>query len=422
MRRLALAGTDMTASAHLPDVVVGAGLSGLACAALLAAAGRTPIVLEASDGVGGRLRTDLVDGYRLDRGFAVLFEAYPEAGSQLDLGRLDLRRFEAGADVYVGDGAIVTASDPRRAPGRLLSTLRSGLWRPGDLPALLRWRASARHRLAAVAPDMTGERRLLGLGLSEPLRERFLRPLFSGIFLDPQLGLSSLLVDQAFAMMARGQTSVPNTGMGAIADQLAARIPDAIRLGTPVARVVEGGVMLENGELIEASEVVVATAPPEGAALTGVTLPSEARSSTALWFAVGRSPAGTRIVLDGTGEGPVTTLAVMSAVAPGYAPPEEHLVCASCVGLPDDGNDAALERAAREQLTRWFGNAVAGWELLRVDRIRWAQHAQPPGTPAQLPVRVRPGLVVSGDGVENASIDGALRAGRRAASALLEAR
>ncbi|HEY1479748.1 MAG TPA: FAD-dependent oxidoreductase, partial [Gaiellales bacterium] len=244
-------------------------------------------------------------------------------------------------------------------------------------------------------------------------------PLLTGIFLDRDLALSSLLVDQAFAMMARGSTSVPDAGMGAIAGQLADRIPGGVRLGARVRRVVDEGVELESGERIEGREVIVATEPLEGARLSGAELPREPRASSALWFAMEHAVAGTRIVLDGTGEGPVTTFAMMSAVAPGYAPAGGHLACASCPGLPADGDDAALERAVRDQLSRWFGAAVADWRLLRVDRIRWAQHAQPPGTPAQLPVRVRPGLVVSGDGVENASIDGALRAGRRAAEAVL---
>ncbi|MEO9176091.1 MAG: NAD(P)/FAD-dependent oxidoreductase, partial [Gaiellales bacterium] len=384
-----------------------------------AAAGRTPIVLEASDAVGGRLRTDVVDGYRLDRGFAVLFEAYPEAQAQLDLAALDLQRFEPGADVYLGAGRFATVSDPRREPSQILATLRSGLWRPGDVPALLRWRSSAHHRLEATAAETTGDQRLRDLGLSTPLRERFLRPLFTGIFLDRELGLSSLLLDQAFAMMAAGATSVPNAGMGAIAEQLAARLPDGVRLGARVRRVVEGGVELESGARIDAREVVVATAPLAGAALSGTALPTEPRSSTALWFSMERAPAGRRIVLDGSGEGPVTTVAVLSAVAPGYAPRGRQLVCASCPGLPHVGSDLDLERAVRRQLHRWFGDDVPIWQLLRVDRIPWAQHAQPPGSPAQLPVRVRPGLVLAGDGVENASIDGALRAGRRAAEALL---
>lgn len=409
----------MASISQTPDVIVGAGLSGLACAAALVAAGRRPVVLEASDGVGGRLRTDLVEGYRLDRGFAVLFEAYPEARAQLDLPALDLRPFEPGADVYVGDGRMVALSDPLRAPRSIVRSLRSGLWRPSDLPALLRWRSRVRPRLEATEPEMTADRRLRELGLSAPLRERFLRPLFAGEFFDRELGISSLLLDQAFLMMARGATSVPAEGMGAIAEQLAGRVPGGVRLEARVQRVFDGGVELAGGEPIAAREVIVATEPVEAARLTGAELPREPRSTTALWFAVERAPAGRRLVLDGTGEGPVNSAAVLSAVAPSYAPTGQHLVCASCIGLPHDGDDASLEAAARAQLRTWFGQDVSGWRLLRVDRIPWAQHAQPPGTPAQRALRVGPGVILAGDGVENSSIDGALRAGRRAADVAL---
>ena len=131
----------MATSTQTPDVIVGAGISGLACAAALVAAGRRPVVLEASDGVGGRLRTDIVDGYRLDRGFAVLFEAYPEARAQLDLQALDLRPFAPGADVYLGGGRMATLSDPLRAPRSIFDSRPLGTLAPGG-----------RSRAPALAP------------------------------------------------------------------------------------------------------------------------------------------------------------------------------------------------------------------------------------------------------------------------------
>lgn len=402
--------------------VVGAGLAGLRCARLLAAAGRRPLVLEASDGVGGRVRTDELEGHRLDRGFQVLFERYPELEGAVDLAALDLRRFEPGADV-AGLGALRTLADPRRAPGRLAASLRSGLVGVRDVPALLRWRASARWVVESTVAETTGEARLRSLGLSERLRERVIRPLFAGVFLDRGLGVSSLLLDQAFAMMAAGATSVPNRGMGAIAAQLAAGLPEgSLRLRTRVAGVAPGGVELEDGRRISAGAVVVATEPPEAARLSGARLPSDPRSGTCLWFSAAVAPAGRRIVLDGPGTGPLSTLAVLSAVAPGYAPRDRHTIAAWCPGLPDAGDDAMLERRVRRRLHGWFG-PLAGidrWRLLRVDRITWAQHAQPPGSLGRGPIELAPGLLVAGDGTENASIDGALRSGRTAAERLLE--
>jgi phytoene dehydrogenase-like protein len=408
----------MAAHADADVIVVGAGLAGLACACRVAAAGLRPLVLEASDGVGGRLRSDLVDGYRLDRGFAVLFEAYPEARALLDYKRLQLHRFEPGADVFLGE-RLVTIADPARAPGRAIATARSGLVGPSELRALVRWRRDARHRSEADGPDLATADRLRAIGIPPRLQERLLRPLLAGILLDPELRSSGLLADQAFAMLAAGPTSVPGGGIGAIADQLAARLPGRVRLGARVERLHDGGVELAGGERLAAREVVVATEPAEAMRLSGAELPHEPRATTCLWFACERPPAGRRLLLDGTGEGPVTNAAVMSAVAPPYAPTGEHLLAASCVGLPHDGDDGALEHAVREQLARWFpAAAVASFRLLRTDRVRYAQHAQPPGAPASLPVRLRPGLLVAGDAVENASIDGALRSGRRAAEAI----
>ncbi len=406
-------------------LVVGAGLAGLRCAQVLADEGRDVLVLEASDGVGGRVRTDTVGGHRLDRGFQVLFEDYPEARGAIDLAALDLCRFEPGADVAVG-GTMHTVGDPRRVPARLpadLRAVRAGLVAPRDALGLLRWWASARHVLEARAPDTTADERLRRLGLSTALREQLLRPLFAGVFLQRELEVSSRLLDQAFAMMAGGPASVPALGMGAIPEQMRAGLrPGTVRTGVEVAAVDGTTIVDAAGRRVACETVVVATDPPSAARLTGFgDLPTEPRAMTCLWFSAPLPPAGRRIVLDGEGTGPVNNLAVMSAVAPSYAPPHRSTIAAACIGLPDDGDDGRLERRVRRQLAGWFGPGarIEGWELLRVDRVRWAQHAQPPGTTGSGPVTLRPGLVLTGDAVENASIDGALRAGRRAAERVL---
>ncbi len=80
-----------------PDVlIVGAGLSGLSCALWLHEGGLSVLVLEASDGIGGGVRTDEVEGFLLDRGFQVFLMAYPEAQRVLDYGALDFKPFYPG--------------------------------------------------------------------------------------------------------------------------------------------------------------------------------------------------------------------------------------------------------------------------------------------------------------------------------------
>jgi len=376
-------------------------------------------VVEASDGIGGRVRTDVVDGFRLDRGFQVLFDGYPEARRALDFDALDLRAFLPGADVW-WDGRMRTIGHPLRDPRSLPDAVRAGIGTPSDIKAAARWLLEARPLQTATASETTAAARLRELGFSEIARERLLRPLYAGVFLDRELGVSSLLLDQCFMQMAAGRTVVPARGMGAISEQLAARLPGgAVQLNARVAKIARKSITLASGDKVRAKlAVVVAAGTVDTCELLGIEAP-EPRGSSCLWFDAPEAPAGKRIVLDGDGTGPVNNVAVMSAVAPSYAPADRSAIAASCVGLPFDGDDAALESAARAQLSRWFGGRVQTWRLLRVDRIPWAQHAQPPGAIGSGVRWLRDGVLVAGDGTENASIDGALRSGRRAADLVL---
>jgi Flavin containing amine oxidoreductase len=261
------------------------------------------------------------------------------------------------------------------------------------------------------------------------VRMRFLEPFLRGIMLDPALGVSARFLDFVLASFARGATAVPAAGMGALGRQLAAALPGgALRLRTPVVAVDDDGATLDGGERVEGDAVVVATDGPSAAQLVpGVRSPASL-PATQLAFAAPASPVGEGIlVLDGEGEGPVNHLAVLSDVAPGYAPEDAALVSANVVGVADPDDDR-LEAAARAQLAGWFGAAeVAGWRLLRVDRIAHAQPYQAPGAlePPARPVRRTARLWVCGDHRDTASINGALASGRRTgeevASALAEA-
>ena len=396
-------------------VVIGAGLAGLRCAGLLTERGLDVQVVDADDGVGGRVRTDVVDGFRLDRGFQVLFDDYPEAQRALDLEALDLKAFDAGADIW-WDGRMRTIANPLRDPLSIAQTARAGIGGPADVKAAAQWLREARPVATATAPEVTADERLRQLGFSESVRERFLRPLYAGVFLDRSLGVSSRLLDQCFMQMAAGRTVVPARGMGAISEQLAARLPGgSVRLGARVEKIGTRTATLDSGDKLRAKVAVVLAGGPTASDLAGLPTP-EPRSSTCLWYDAAEAPAGKRIVLDGDGTGPVNNVAVMTAVAPSYAPAGRSLIAASCVGL--DADDAG----ARAQLARWFGGRVDTWRLLRTDRIEWAQHAQPPGALGTGARWLRDGLVLAGDVTENASIDGALRSGRRAAELVLAKR
>lgn len=399
-----------------PVVVVGAGLAGLACAVTLHRAGRPVRVLEAADGVGGRVRTDVIDGHRLDRGFQVLLTAYPEAHRQLDLAALDLQRFDPGAVIQMGRARSVLA-DPLRAPGRLLHSARSPAATLLDKVRLLRLRRRVRavHPASLLTgPDVATREALAAAGFSDRIVDRFLAPLFGGIQLDPQLATSNRMFDVVFRMLADGDSAVPAAGMQAIPDQLAALLPDgAVELGRPVRSVGPDHVLTDDGTE-PASAVVVATEGPAAAELLGLP-PVASKSVGAVYFSADQPPIQERlVVLDGRG-GPVLNAAVMSNVAPSYAAPGRHLVVAALPGLVDGD----LESTARRSLREWWGGQVDGWQHLRTYRIAHGQPAQVPPFHPKQPVTTDRGVFVCGDHRDTASIQGALYSGRRCAAAVL---
>jgi phytoene dehydrogenase-like protein len=406
-------------------LVVGAGLAGLCCARRLAERGLSTIVLEASDGVGGRVRSDEVAGFRLDRGFQVLSTAYPEARAVLDYGALDLHAFYPGALVRFG-GRFHRVADPWRHPLDGMAGVLSPIGSFADKlrVARLRHRACAGSRAELFArPETTGERLLRRLGFTDAMIDRFFRPFVGGVMLDRNLGASSRMLEFVFRMLASGDAALPANGMGAIPAQIAAALAAGrVRGAAPGAANDAGRCTQRSGEVFTGRAIVVATEGPEAARLLDLPPPSPSRGVTCLYYAAARAPIAEPIlILDGDGRGPVNNLCLPSVVAPGYAPPGTTLVSATVLGAPAH-DDEALDAAVRTQMTAWFGASVRTWRHLRTYRI---DHALPGiDTPTlDVPdrsIRLRPGLYVAGDYRVSASIQGAMIAGRHAADAVAD--
>jgi len=420
-------------SALLPDrvdvVVVGAGLAGLAAARAVAAAGRTAVIVEASDGVGGRVRTDMVDGFRLDRGFQVLLTAYPEVGRQLDLAALRPCAFDPGSLVWLGK-RMYAIGDPTRRPSMLLS---SALAPVGSVTDKLRL-ARLLHRLRKADPvsllqgdDVSTLAALRELGFSTRMIDRFFRPLLGGIQLDAQLSASRRMADIILRCLAVGDSVVPALGMQAIPDQLAAGLlPGTVHLGCAAAAVAPGEVRLADGRVVRGARVVVATEGPGAAELLRQrhVAARASRTVSCVWFSAPKPPVDDKlIVLDGTSNmngtitGPALNVALMSNVSPHYAPAGRALIAAACPA--SEGDLRALPDAVRAQLRRWWGAQVDEWQVLRTDTIIHGQpDSQPPFAPKK-PVALGDGLFVCGDHRDTPSIQGALFSGRRTAEAVL---
>ena len=402
-------------------VIVGAGLSGLACARALTARGVEAVVLEADDAVGGRVRTQRQDGFLIDRGFQVLLTAYPEAQAVFDYDALRLGAFAPGAWVRVG-GQFQTIGDPFRRPSQAIPTLLADVGSLADKLKVLRLRQSV--RVGTVddlwrRPEMTTEAALRErYGFSERMIERFFRPFLGGVLLDASLGASSRAFEMYFRRFSKGDAALPAEGIQALPEQLAAALPDGtVRLGARVSGVTRGEVRVEGGDAIPARAVVVAADATGAGALLGQETPAWKGTVQIAWAADAAPVGAPVLLLDGEAGGPLNNVQVVSAVQPTYAPAGQALVTGSVLGTPFLGDDAL--DAARTQLRGWFGDAVDGWRTLRVDRVPNALPDLPSLDPPERPPWVREGIYVTGDWRRNGSINGALTAGRHAAEAIL---
>jgi phytoene dehydrogenase-like protein len=405
-------------------LIVGGGLAGLACALRLHETGARPLIFEGSDGVGGRVRTDHLDGFLLDRGFQVFLDAYPEAGELLDKESLDLRAFRPGALMHKTSG-MRRVMDVFREPRHLMESALAPVGSFADKlrVARLRWRLT-RLTTEEIAghEDMTTESYLQRAGFSASMIDGFFRSFYGGIFLERELQTSSRMFEFTFKMFSQGSATLPARGMGEIPRQLASRLPPgAIRLGAQVTQIQPGSITLESGEQFHGDAVVVATDATTAAGLVsaGGTVGPVWRSVTCLYFAAARSPLDESIIaINGTGSGLVNNVCVPSDLAPEYAPRGQALVSVSVLGTvdPDD-----LESRVLAELEAWFGGAVREWRHLRTYRIGRALPRQSPGTGFTGPgFRKEAGVYLCGDHIWSASIEGAIISGLRTADAILK--
>jgi phytoene dehydrogenase-like protein len=419
-------------------IVVGAGIAGLVCARALARAGHAVTVLEQADAVGGRVRTTVRDGFRLDHGFQVLFTAYPKLAEELHLGALDLRSFAPAARLGGTDGEAGLVGDALADPSLLWPTLRAPQLPLLDAARMLRLRLFAASLSFDDCFDARFDRHttrafLEWRGFSRVAIDRFFAPFYGGILLDRSLDTAASVLLYTFKMLAAGRTAVPATGMGAIPAQLAEALPaGAVRCGVRVRAVhVAGdrasGVVLDDGTVLDADAVVLAVDPWALATLAStagvaVAPPTDARGCTTLWLA-SREPllSGTALWLNAAPDATVSHAITITEVAPSYAPAGTTLTAATIVGDAAALDDDTLAHRTRGDLATLRGAPLpADTTVLATWRVPRSQFPQPPGSVARrLAARTsRPGLVLASEALHSSSLEGAARGGLAAAAAI----
>lgn len=407
---------------HTEVVVVGAGLAGLACATRLARAGLDVHVLEAGDAVGGRVRTDVVDGFVIDRGFQVFNTAYPEARRVLDLEALDLRAFDRAAEIH-HEGRTTRLAEPWREPGTLLGAVRGPFGGPRERAALV---AYAGRTVATPAArvrrrrDVPAAQAWADAGLGHAVQQHLLRPFFAGVLLEQEMSTSRRFVDLMTRMFALGRAAVPARGMQQIPEQLAGWLPEGrVHLGVSVDAVAPGRVTTGT-DTWSASAVVVATDGDAAAGLLGGAVPPPRWHGVTTVYHAAPTPPGPHATLRLDADpGPVVNTVVLTNAAPTYAADGRALVATSVLHRPGARVD---EPALRRRLEELWGTSTAAWSVVAVREVPQALPAMPAPHRFRKPVRVATGddvVHVCGDHRDTSSIQGALVSGRRAADAVL---
>jgi phytoene dehydrogenase-like protein len=405
--------------------VIGAGVAGLTCARALEEAGLQVRVLERTSRVGGRVGTDVVDGFRCDRGFQWLDSGNHEIREALDVPALNPRPIEPGMVLAHPDGYRILQG----SQASLIATLRSGIAQPQDIARLIRWSEplrKSRERLLEGA-DMSLEESLDRHGISGRLREEVLRPFFRLLFAEDDLRTSYQFAMLTFQQLRQRMPALPALGLQALPNQLALGLDHQVEHGIEVRSVersVGDGVRLTTtaGE-IHARAVVVATDPQTASGMLGLGAP-QMRGLATWWFSNPVPPTTMKTPFVnpvGASAGPLSYAVVVSNIAPRYAPSGQHLLAACTVPAP--GTEVGLETEAevRKHLGQIFRTGEAGsWGLVarHVSSAVWPV-ARPPLILGR-DVDLGDGLFVAGDHRATPGIAGAVRSGQRAAAAVME--
>jgi phytoene dehydrogenase-like protein len=354
-------------------IIIGGGLSGLTAARQLHSLGIDFKLIEASDRIGGRVKTDVIDGFRLDHGFQVLLTAYPEAQRCLDYSDLNLKAFNPAALLLYPNGSKDQLGDPLRDFSSLFPTLLSNAGSLSD--KLKTW--TLKNRLVKLSVVEIFQQKEISTmdalsqeyGFSQKMIRHFLQPFFAGIFLESELKTSRRMFDFVFKMFSENDTAIPNLGMEEIPKQLASTLPKESVITNARVRKIDGQeVILEDGSSFRAPHIIIAT-QAIGLVKEYASIKTNHQSTTNLHFVAQDDPIGKPVIALNTSEKRLANnICTISNVASAYAPKGLHLISISVVG--DSGMEGkALQQAVQKEQQTWFGKSSLDWEHLHTRKI-----------------------------------------------------
>ena len=398
--------------------IIGAGISGLTAAVYLHRKGFKIKILEASDRAGGRIKTDLVDGFRLDKGFQVLLTEYPETKALLDYEKLNLKRFLPGATVLYENGQFEIA-DPFRRPSALFSTVFAPVGTLKDkINTFLLKNKLVKISVLSIFNQTETETilQLKKYGFSVKMIDRFYKPFFSGIFLENDLTTSSNMFDFVMKMFSEGDAALPELGMEEIPKQLIAMLPkDSIQYNIKVNAIENNKIICENGKIVETETIIIAT---EAIGLASNYIPKNKQDFhqvTNVYFEAKIPPTQKAVVVLNAAANKkwASNLTVLTNVSKKYSSDERVLISVSLNGNPTV-DDETLAKNMQLELKNWYGNQVNDWKIIKVYRINYALPNQKKVTNEVLnsELELDKNVFICGDHLMNGSINAAMKSGR----------
>jgi protoporphyrinogen oxidase len=407
-------------------IIIGAGIAGLTAAIELEKAGFKPTILEASDSIGGRVKTDNMGGYLLDHGFQVLLTAYPEAQHYLDYEKLNLKKFSPGALILDPKSGNYVISDPLRQPTSLFSMLFSPVGSFSDKLKIFQWNRALRKLSIDeifAKPEISSIEFLRKKGFSETIIQQFFKPFFGGIFLENELNTSSRMLEFVFKMFGEGFAAIPKSGMKAIPEMLAGHLSQTeIKFNLRVEKVGLKKVVLDNGQEIEADVIIIATKAEQ-------LLPqlegqfSEDQFVTNLYFSSDIDPIGKPLIALVPDEDKlINNITVMNNTSASYAPEGSYLLSVSVTQNYEENDKQLKQRVLKELIEVFPQLSEAVIEHLKTFYIDNAlpqiDDFQNKIKPSQS--KIQQGIYLAGDYLLNGSINAAMASGRYAAHAVFE--